>query len=155
MNDLRTDSRARALLRELFDAAVTCANPKEAVWSNLPSKPRGRCVVIGPGSSDGRRGRCRLARCRSLGNRGCAVRPHSVGGQDRSRRSIAPRTRRKKRNRGSTHPSCRARPRQRRPRPGPDVRGGSALMSMPAAGITLSDKQAINRSLPVLQGLDN
>jgi hypothetical protein len=28
-------------------------------------------------------------------------------------------------------------------------------MSMPAAGITLSDKQAINRSLPVLQGLDN
>ena len=39
----------RAILRGLFDAAVEAANPVTAVARNLPSKPKGRTVVIAVG----------------------------------------------------------------------------------------------------------
>lgn len=49
MND---DSRkALKLLRELFDVAVTAANPAAAVMRNLPPAPKGRTVVIGAGKA--------------------------------------------------------------------------------------------------------
>ncbi len=46
------DSRkALKLLRELFDVAVTAANPASAVMRNLPPPPKGRTVVIGAGKA--------------------------------------------------------------------------------------------------------
>jgi hypothetical protein len=41
-----TDSAARRLLRNVFDAAVASADPGAAVLGHLPEKPKGRCVEI-------------------------------------------------------------------------------------------------------------
>jgi glycerate 2-kinase len=46
-----TDTSARAVLREVFDAAVASADPGAAVLRHLPDKPRGRCVVVGAGKA--------------------------------------------------------------------------------------------------------
>ena len=46
-----TEQRCRALLREMFDAAVASAAAGPQVVRNLPEKPRGRCVVIGAGKA--------------------------------------------------------------------------------------------------------
>lgn len=45
------DATVRAVLREIFDAAVESADPRSAVLRNLPERPRGRCVVIGAGKA--------------------------------------------------------------------------------------------------------
>ena len=46
-----TNSAARRLLRNVFDAAVASAVPGAAVLRHLPEKPKGRCVVIGAGKA--------------------------------------------------------------------------------------------------------
>ena len=45
------DRSARDALRQIFDAAVESAAPAPAVIENLPSKPTGRCVVVGTGKA--------------------------------------------------------------------------------------------------------
>ena len=45
------DTRARAALRTLFDAAVAAADPRKVLAAHLPPKPRGRCIVVGCGKS--------------------------------------------------------------------------------------------------------
>jgi hydroxypyruvate reductase len=51
MNTMWTDERARAVLRQIFDAAVASADPGAAVLRHLPDKPSGRCVVVGAGKA--------------------------------------------------------------------------------------------------------
>lgn len=46
-----TDGAARAALRSIFDAAVASAAPGPAVMRHLPEKPKGRCIVIGAGKA--------------------------------------------------------------------------------------------------------
>lgn len=46
-----SDERARALLAQVFQAAVASAAPGDAACRHLPAKPRGRCVVIGAGKA--------------------------------------------------------------------------------------------------------
>jgi glycerate 2-kinase len=46
-----TDADARALLRRLFDAAVAAADPRTVLARHLPEKPRGRCIVVGAGKA--------------------------------------------------------------------------------------------------------
>lgn len=46
-----TDQKARAVLHQIFDAAVESANPQRAILKNLPDKPRGRCIVVGAGKA--------------------------------------------------------------------------------------------------------
>jgi len=46
-----TDAAARAVLRDIFDAAVASADPGVTVLRHLPDKPKGRCVVIGAGKA--------------------------------------------------------------------------------------------------------
>jgi hydroxypyruvate reductase len=41
----------RTFLRSLFDAAVAAADPRVVLPHALPPKPRGRCVVVGAGKS--------------------------------------------------------------------------------------------------------
>src|SRR3569623_3413049 len=41
----------RALLEDLFRAAVAAADPGRAILSYLPEKPRGRTVVVGAGKA--------------------------------------------------------------------------------------------------------
>ena len=45
------DGRARAALRALFDAAVAAADPRKVLAAHLPAKPQGRCIVVGGGKS--------------------------------------------------------------------------------------------------------
>ena len=45
------DGRARAALRTLFDAAVAAADPRKVLAAHLPDKPKGRCIVVGGGKS--------------------------------------------------------------------------------------------------------
>src|ERR1700683_1145525 len=41
----------RALLREMFDAAIAAASPDNVVPLNLPPPPRGRTIVVGAGKA--------------------------------------------------------------------------------------------------------
>src|ERR1700744_3698501 len=45
------DTRARAALRTLFDAAVAAADPRKVLAKHLPPPPSGRCIVVGCGKS--------------------------------------------------------------------------------------------------------
>ncbi|MEA2739153.1 MAG: glycerate 2-kinase [Acetobacteraceae bacterium] len=47
-----TDATARAALRDLFDTAVASADPRTVLARHLPPKPTsGRCIVVGGGKS--------------------------------------------------------------------------------------------------------
>ncbi|MDE2361610.1 MAG: DUF4147 domain-containing protein [Hyphomicrobiales bacterium] len=46
-----TNSRARTVLRRLFETATASANPRNAIANYLPPKPKGRCVVVGAGKA--------------------------------------------------------------------------------------------------------
>jgi len=46
-----TDTGTRALLRALFDAAVAAADPMLRVPAHLPPRPKGRIVVVGAGKA--------------------------------------------------------------------------------------------------------
>jgi len=45
------DARARVALRAAFDAAVAAADPLMVLARHLPDRPAGRCIVIGAGKS--------------------------------------------------------------------------------------------------------
>lgn len=47
------DSRARALLRALYDEAVRVARPEQILAAHLPRPPRGRTLVLGAGKAGG------------------------------------------------------------------------------------------------------
>ena len=46
-----TDHAARATLRALFDAAVASADPHRVLAAHLPPRPKGRTVIVGAGKS--------------------------------------------------------------------------------------------------------
>jgi len=46
-----TDEAARAALRTMFDAAVASADPRVVLARHLPARPKGRVVVVGAGKS--------------------------------------------------------------------------------------------------------
>jgi len=46
-----TDDDAAALLRRMMTAAIAAADPAAVLASHLPEKPTGRCIVVGAGKS--------------------------------------------------------------------------------------------------------
>ncbi|MCZ8277766.1 MAG: glycerate kinase [Acetobacteraceae bacterium] len=46
-----TDASARAALRQIFDAAIASADPRQVLARRLPERPRGRVIVLGAGKS--------------------------------------------------------------------------------------------------------
>ena len=46
-----TDQRARAALRGIFDAGVASADPRLVLARHLPTRPKGRTIVVGAGKS--------------------------------------------------------------------------------------------------------
>ncbi|MEO0761921.1 MAG: glycerate kinase [Pseudomonadota bacterium] len=153
MTDASTDASARRLLRAMFDAAVAAADPMAVLPRHLPEPAPGRTVVVGAGKASARMAEAlehhwpETARDRLSGlvvtrygyARPCArieivEAAHPVpdaAGRDGAARMLA---------------LCEAL--------GPEDRvialvsgGGSALLTLPAGGITLEEKQAVNRAL--------
>jgi glycerate 2-kinase len=144
-------SGPRALLRAMFDAAVASALPEKSVPLHLPPPPKGRTVVIGAGKAS-------AAMARALEDHwagpltGLVVTRygHAVTCQ---RLEIVE----------AAHPVPDAKGRDAVARILQMVQGlteddlvialisggGSSLLSLPAPGLTLEDKQAVNRALRV------
>jgi glycerate 2-kinase len=49
--ETRQDAAVRLALRAMFDAAVARADPRSCLASRLPEKPAGRCIVVGAGKA--------------------------------------------------------------------------------------------------------
>ncbi|MGH7152768.1 MAG: glycerate kinase type-2 family protein [Acetobacteraceae bacterium] len=144
------DHHARAALRALFDTAVAAADPCKVLAAHLPPKPHGSCIVVGCGKSAALMAAALEAAWPDIPLTGTVVTRygHAVPTQrievieashpvpdsnsERGARALLDRVR------GLT----------------PDdlvialiSGGGSALLALPAPGLRLEDKQAINRAL--------
>src|SRR5271170_4857364 len=146
---MRGNQAAGEFLRALFDAALAAADPDQALADRIPDAVRGRTVVVGAGKAAAAMARAFETRWRGpleglvLTRYGHAVScarieileaSHPIpdaAGERAARRILAL-------ARGL----------------GPDDQlvflasgGGSALLSLPAPGLTLDDKQAVTRAL--------
>jgi hydroxypyruvate reductase len=139
----------RALLRAMFDAAVSAAAPALCVPPHLPARPRGRTIVVGAGKAAAAMAAAVEAQW-SDSIEGLVVTRYGHG---------APTTRIKVVEAGHPVPDA-AGPAAARAilelvnGLGPDdlvlcliSGGGSSLLALPDGDITLADKQAINRAL--------
>jgi glycerate 2-kinase len=139
----------RKLLRDMFDAAVAAASPALCVPRHLPKPPKGRTVVVGAGKAAAAMAAAVEANwsgpleglvvtryghsvpCRHIEVIEAAHPVPDAAGLEAARRIL-----------------------EKVGGLGPDdlvlcllSGGGSALLSLPAPGVTLEDKQAINRAL--------
>lgn len=142
----------RALLLRLFNAAVASAEPGAAVLRHLPAKPTGRCVVVGAGKASAVMAAALDAAWPDVPLSGVVVTRHGhavpagrieiieaahpvpdANSEAAARRILAAVQ--------NLHPE--------------DLvvalisGGGSALLVAPAPGVTLADKQDVNRALLV------
>jgi hydroxypyruvate reductase len=144
-------AHARAFLRSLFDRAVAAALPARVVPPHLPARPKGRTIVLGAGKAS-------AAMARAVEDNWPASAPLSGlvvtrygHGVPCSRIEIVE----------ASHPVPDAAGAEAARRileltktAGPDdlvlcliSGGGSALLALPAEGLTLADKQTVNRAL--------
>ena len=144
------DARARALLRGVFDAAVAAADPRRVLAAHLPPPPRGRCVVVGGGKSAAVMAAALEEAWPDVALTGAVVTRYGHAVPTRRIAVIE-----------AAHPVPDAAGEQGARRLldlvrglGPDdlvlaliSGGGSALLALGAPGITLADKQAVNRAL--------
>ena len=154
--DTWTDAAARAVLRRMFDAAVGAADPGKVLAAHLPEPPKGRCVIVGAGKAAAAMAAAVDAAWPDVPLGGAVVTPY-----------------------GYALPAGRIAVREAA-HPVPDANselaaremldlvagltpddlvlalisgGGSSVMTLPAPGLTLADKQALNRAL-LASGLD-
>ena len=140
---------ARVFLRALFDAALAAADPAKVVPPNLPKPPKGRTVVIGAGKAAG-------AMARAVEDNwpgplaGLVVTRYGHGVPCKRIEVIE-----------AAHPVPDAKGREAAQRIlnsvkglGPDdlvlaliSGGGSALLALPADGVSLDDKRAVTSAL--------
>ena len=144
------DASARKLLRAAFDAAVRAADPRAVLAAHLPEKPRGRAVVVGVGKAAATMAQALEAAWPDVPFTGVVV--TREGHKVPTRRIEVLEAR---------HPVPDARSEAGARRLLEAVRGlgkddlvlalvsggGSALAALPAAGLTLADKQAVNQAL--------
>ncbi len=144
-----TAGKERDLLRSLFAAAIAAADPAKVVPAHLPPPPKGRTIVLGAGKASAAMARAvedawpgplsgivitrygHAVACERIAIVEAAHPVPDHSGEDAARRIL------------DLAASA-----------GPDdlvlcliSGGGSALLALPAAGITLADKQAVNRAL--------
>lgn len=145
-----SDAKARGFLREVFDASVAAADPRVMLRDYLPPRPTGRCVVIGCGKSAASMAAALEDAWPEVELSGLVVTRY---GHEVPTRRIEVMQ--------SSHPVPDANSEIAGRRMLEVVSGlssddlvialisggGSALMALPAPGLTLADKQAINRAL--------
>lgn len=144
------------LLKRMFEAAVAAADPSKLLAAHLPDKPRNRCVVVGAGKAVGAMAAAVEAAWPDVDLSGTVVVPY---GYARPTRRIAVR------EAGHPVPDANGEAAAREILGlvnglTPDdlvlalvSGGGSAAMPLPADGLTLTDKQSLNRAL-LASGLD-
>jgi glycerate 2-kinase len=145
------DARARAVLRQLFDAAVAAADPRRVLAHHLPPKPvEGRCIIVGGGKSAALMAAALEDAWPDVALEGTVVTRYGHTVPTRHIEVIE-----------ASHPvpdansergARRLLERVKSLRPCDLVialisGGASALLAAPAPGLTLDDKQAINRAL--------
>jgi hydroxypyruvate reductase len=144
------DGRARAALRAIFDAAVAAADPRVVLAAHLPQKPRGRCIVVGAGKSAAVMAAALEDAWPDVPLEGSVVTRYGHAVPTRRIEVIE-----------ASHPVPDANSERGARRLLERVRGlapedlvialisggGSALLALPAPGLTLADKQAVNRAL--------
>ncbi len=144
------EARARAALRAIFDGAIAAADPRRMLAAHLPAKPRGRCVVVGGGKSAALMASALETAWPDVALEGTVVTryDHAVPTQRIEVIEAAHPVPDANSERGA------ARLLERVRGLGPDdlvmaliSGGGSALLALPAPGISLADKQAVNRAL--------
>lgn len=151
-----TDDRARRFLRDMFDAAVASANPAQVLARHLPPRPQGRCVVVGAGKAAGSMAAAVEAAWPDVSLSGVVVAPVGYGVRLQRIRMLEA---------GHPIPDANSEAAAREMLAavgglGPDdlvlaliSGGGSSTLTLPAPGLTLADKQAVNRLL-LASGLD-
>jgi glycerate 2-kinase len=144
------DESARAALKTLFDAAVTAADPRRVLAAHLPPKPKGSCIVVGCGKSAAVMAAALEDAWPDVALQGSVVTRYGHAVPTRQIEVIE-----------ASHPVPDANSERGARRLLERVRGlgqddlvlalisggGSALCAAPAPGLTLADKQAINRAL--------
>ena len=152
------DAGARSALRTLFDVAVAAADPRRVLAAHLPPKPKGRCIVVGCGKSAAVMAAALEDAWPDVAIEGAVVTRYGHAVPTRRIEVIE-----------ASHPVPddnselgAHRLLQRVRGLGADdlvlaliSGGGSALCAAPAPGITLADKQAINRALLASGGDDH
>lgn len=145
-----SDGQARAALRQIFDAAVAAADPRVVLAQHLPERPKGRIVVVGGGKSAAVMAAAVEAAWPDADLSGVVVTRYEHAVPTKKIRVIE-----------ASHPVPDANSEagaravlQAVQGLGPDdlvlalmSGGASALMALPAPGLTLADKQAINKAL--------
>ena len=144
------DASARHLLRAAFEAAVRAADPRAVLAAQLPQKPRGRAVVVGLGKAAATMARALEEAWPDVALSGVVVTREGHAVPTRRIEVLEAR-----------HPVPDARSEAGARRLLEAVRGlgeddlvialvsggGSALAALPAPGLTLADKQAVNKAL--------
>ena len=145
-----TDQKAREALTAIFRASIAAADPRHMLAAHLPSRPAGRCVVVGAGKSAAVMAAALEDAWPDVELSGVVVTRYRHSVPTRRLRVIE-----------ASHPVPDANSEIGAQRVleavqglGPDdlvialiSGGGSALMALPVEGLTLADKQAVNRAL--------
>ncbi len=138
------------LLRAVFDAAVAAADPRQVLAAHLPPPPAGRCIVVGGGKSAALMAAALEDAWPDIPLEGTVVTRYGHAVPTRRIEVIE-----------AAHPVPDANSERGARRLLDRVRGlsandlvlalisggGSALLALGAPGITLADKQAVNRAL--------
>jgi hydroxypyruvate reductase len=139
----------RKLLRDMFDAAVAAALPSVCVPPHLPPAPKGRTIVVGAGKAAASMAAAVEARWKAP-IEGLVVTRYDHGAPTKHIEVIE-----------ASHPVPDAAGREAAARILKKVQGltkddlvlalisggGSALMALPAEGVSLEEKQAVNKAL--------
>lgn len=145
-----SDSALRGALTEIFMAAVKSADPFEALINALPEKPRGRCIVVGAGKASAAMAAALEAAWPDVDMHGVVVTRYGHAVPTQHIRIVE-----------AAHPVSDAMSEVASMLMMEQVKnlkaedcvialisgGGSSLLALPRQGITLADKQAVNKAL--------
>jgi len=144
------DSALQGALTEIFMAAVKSADPHEALIKALPEKPRGRCIVVGAGKASAAMAAALEAAWPDVDLQGVVVTRYGHAAPTQKIRIVE-----------AAHPVSDAMSEVASMLMMEQVKnltaddcvialisgGGSSLLALPRKGITLADKQAVNKAL--------